>query len=217
MNQRAGDQPCRLALVATSVADVRDKLVQAIERLEKPKTHRIKDVRHLLLRRSVPPGGQAGFYSRAKGPSIPTCWPTCVCISRKCAPHSTGSTTSSPGTRAAMSPATSSSPPGQTGHSDIAQQLWEIDGAVEAVLTGNAAIHALLRKLGIQPDAMVGHSTGEYSALLASGMIPVGEDEFVGHHLRNLNQMYEEVAQDTKALRVHAGWWRGSGQSRPAG
>ena len=204
VNQRAGDQPCRLALVATSVADVRDKLVQAIERLEKPKTHRIKDVRGIyFFDDPFHPEGKLAFLFPGEGSQYPNMLAD-LClhfpevrtafdrIDHIFAGHPRGYVPSD-----FIFPA-----PGQAGHSDIAQQLWEIDGAVEAVLTGNAAIHALLRKLGIQPDAMVGHSTGEYSALLASGMIPVGEDEFVGHHLRNLNRMYEEVAQDTKAPRA---------------
>ena len=204
VNQRAGDQPCRLALVAISLADLRDKLVQAIERLAKPKTSRIKDVRGIyFFEEPFHPQGKLAFLFPGEGSQYPNMLAD-LClqfpevrtafdrIDRIFAGHPRGYVPSD-----FIFPA-----PGQTGELDVAQQLWEIDGAVEAVLTGNAAIHALLRKLGVQPDAMVGHSTGEYSALLASGMIPVGEDEFVGHHLRNLNRMYEEVAQDTKAPRA---------------
>src|SRR5690606_12784260 len=77
-------------------------------------------------------------------------------------------------------------------------RLWAIDGAIEAVLTANMAMVALLRRMGIQADACVGHSTGEYSALLASGAVAVSEDEFVERYLLDLNRRYTEVAADTQ-------------------
>src|SRR5262249_34833155 len=51
------------------------------------------------------------------------------------------------------------------------ERLSQMEGAVEAVVTANRAVSALLGRLGIRPDALVGHSSGEYSAMLASGMI----------------------------------------------
>ncbi|MCB9152616.1 MAG: polyketide synthase dehydratase domain-containing protein [Caldilineae bacterium] len=204
INQGADGQPCRLAVVATSVVDLRDKLVQAAERLQKPKTRRIKDVRGIyFFEEPFYPQGKLAFLFPGEGSQYPNMLADLAIhfpevrtafdrIDRIFAGHPRGYVPSD-----FIFPA-----PGLPDDSMVARQLWEIDGAVEAVLTGNAAIHALLLKLGVQPDAMVGHSTGEYSALLASGMIAVNEDEFVGHYLLNLNQMYEKVAQDNNVPRA---------------
>lgn len=204
VNQDAGGQLCRLAVVATSVADLRDKLVHAIGRLEKPTTRRIKDVRGIyFFEEPFHPQGKLAFLFPGEGSQYPNMLADLAMhfpevrtafdrIDRIFAGHPRGYVPSD-----FIFPA-----PGLPDDSVVARQLWEIDGAVEAVLTGNAAMHALLRALGIQPDAMVGHSTGEYSALLASGMIAVDEDEFVGHHLLDLNRMYEEVTQDNNVPRA---------------
>ncbi|MBA3405709.1 MAG: hypothetical protein H0U13_13685, partial [Gemmatimonadaceae bacterium] len=45
--------------------------------------------------------------------------------------------------------------------------------AVATVLGGDLALWQVLRKLEIPADAMLGHSTGELAALIASGMIDV--------------------------------------------
>src|SRR5690606_15728382 len=42
------------------------------------------------------------------------------------------------------------------------RQLWQMDGAVVSVLTADAALLAVLEKLGLQADGVAGHSSGEY-------------------------------------------------------
>ena len=51
------------------------------------------------------------------------------------------------------------------------RRLWQMDVAVEAVVAANQAIATLLGRLGIVPDAILGHSSGEYSAMRAAGMV----------------------------------------------
>src|SRR3990172_2641694 len=77
------------------------------------------------------------------------------------------------------------------------QRLWQIDAAIEAVLTGNHALHTLLTRLGIHPDVIVGHSTGEYSAMLAAGILDLGDEEKFGHFALELNRMYRQEASRT--------------------
>ena len=57
------------------------------------------------------------------------------------------------------------------------ERLWQMEGAFEAVLTASWALFNLLSRLGIRPDALLGHSTGEYSAMHASGMIDLPDEE----------------------------------------
>ena len=54
----------------------------------------------------------------------------------------------------------------------LEQQMHAMDVGSEAVYVGGLAMHALLNSLGVQPDVMLGHSSGESAALSASGANP---------------------------------------------
>lgn len=54
----------------------------------------------------------------------------------------------------------------------LENDLQAMDVGSEAVYIGGLAMHALLTSLGIQPDVMLGHSSGESAALSASGANP---------------------------------------------
>ena len=51
----------------------------------------------------------------------------------------------------------------------LEQRIHDMDTGSEAVFVGGQAMHALLRALGVEADVMLGHSSGESSALAASG------------------------------------------------
>ncbi|SEQ59562.1 [Acyl-carrier-protein] S-malonyltransferase [Virgibacillus subterraneus] len=53
--------------------------------------------------------------------------------------------------------------------------LTETENAQPALLLSGFAVHTLLLKEGIKPDMAVGHSLGEYSALVAAGSISFKE------------------------------------------
>ncbi|WP_121639917.1 ACP S-malonyltransferase [Virgibacillus sp. Bac330] len=55
------------------------------------------------------------------------------------------------------------------------ERLTATEYAQPALLLLSTAIHALLSKYGVQPVNLVGHSLGEYSALVASGAIAFDE------------------------------------------
>ena len=54
-------------------------------------------------------------------------------------------------------------------------QLKLTENTQPALLTVSIAANAVLRKIGIAPDFVVGHSLGEYSALVAAGALDFGE------------------------------------------
>ena len=64
-------------------------------------------------------------------------------------------------------------------HLEAAQRyLWTMDGAVTSVLAADEAMLRVLRYLGIEPDGVAGHSSGEYAALRTAGVFTVkGRDE----------------------------------------
>jgi malonyl CoA-acyl carrier protein transacylase/phosphopantetheinyl transferase len=75
-----------------------------------------------------------------------------------------------------------------------ADRLWQADGAVEAVFAASQGILALLQRMEIRPDALAGHSAGDYSALFASGAIRnESESEFI-QQARAINSVYEEFS-----------------------
>lgn len=52
-----------------------------------------------------------------------------------------------------------------------AEELQKTINAQPAILTASIAIYEVIRRSGIQPGAVAGHSLGEYSALVAAGSI----------------------------------------------
>jgi len=72
-------------------------------------------------------------------------------------------------------------------------KLFFMDIGAEAVFCGNQAIHALLTHLGIAPDAVVGHSTGEHSALLAAGIVQTDGRPSLLDHVRGVNRAFQEL------------------------
>ena len=73
-----------------------------------------------------------------------------------------------------------------------------MDVGSEAVFVAGMAMHALLRSLGVHPDAMLGHSSGESSALAASGALPAGTPLELAAFVRQLNTVYERALADGK-------------------
>jgi acyl transferase domain-containing protein len=51
-------------------------------------------------------------------------------------------------------------------------EMYAMDVGSEAAYVGGLAMHALLISLGVEPDVMLGHSSGESAALSASGANP---------------------------------------------
>jgi acyl transferase domain-containing protein/phosphopantetheinyl transferase (holo-ACP synthase) len=73
-------------------------------------------------------------------------------------------------------------------------RLWQIDGAIEAVVTADDAMLHLLRRLGLRPDAIGGHSSGEYAAMRAAGILDLEDERQLAYFAMQLNRNY--VARD---------------------
>jgi acyl transferase domain-containing protein len=68
-----------------------------------------------------------------------------------------------------------------------------MDVASEIVFTASMALYELLKDLGIQCDVMVGHSTGENTALIASGTVRLAHETQLMEKMRLLNQIYQDL------------------------
>ena len=181
LNCRLEGRPSRLALVATSKEDLTRKLTLALGRLADTKCGQIKDNSGIYFF-DKPLKGKLAFLFPGEGaqysnmlldlclhfPEVRSCFD----LADRALMH--GSRKILPSDlifpRSILSPAE---------RSHIDKALWLIDGAVEGVLIGNWAMWTLLSRLEIRPDLIVGHSTGDYSAMLASKVIDVTDEMYV--------------------------------------
>jgi acyl transferase domain-containing protein/4'-phosphopantetheinyl transferase EntD len=75
-------------------------------------------------------------------------------------------------------------------------RLWSMDVGPEVLFAASQGLLDLLRHLGIRPHAAVGHSSGEYSALIAAGVISVADDQQVAAKVLELNSLYQRLLAD---------------------
>src|SRR5207247_7536420 len=74
------------------------------------------------------------------------------------------------------------------------ERLMQLDIAVESVLTATGALYEVVRRLVRRVDAVVGHSTGEHSAALATGVLDVDTDERLAAFCQGLHRSYADAA-----------------------
>lgn len=78
----------------------------------------------------------------------------------------------------------------------LESDLFDMDLGSEAVFTASMALYELLRDLGVKCDTMVGHSTGENTALVASGIL--GNSNILADKMRQLNHIYRELRENSR-------------------
>jgi acyl transferase domain-containing protein/4'-phosphopantetheinyl transferase EntD len=74
--------------------------------------------------------------------------------------------------------------------------LWAMDTAAESLFAATQAMLAMVRGLKIRPDALVGHSTGEYSALMAAGVFDLGDEGRLIDFIVGVNGVYQRLAAE---------------------
>ena len=189
-------RPRRLAIVADLVRGPAREARGGDRQARGPELQADQDREGDLLR--VRARSDARARSRSSSPararSIRTCSPTCACTSPRPARCSTASTGSMPATARGFVLSDWRVPAprlhrrgagGRRGAPDTSSTL-----AVESVLTANAAVYEVLRRLVPRIDALVGHSTGEHSAAMAAGALDLHVDADLAAFCHGLNDSY---------------------------
>lgn len=192
------ERPLRLAIVASSLDELRQKLGQAIGKLREPGCRRIKTVSGIYY--AAEPLGRAGkvvLVFPGEGAQYPNMLAD-LClhfaearevfdrIDRLYDGHARGYLLSDwvfP--RPAFSEAE---------RQRAEERLMQLDIAVESVLTATGALYEVVRRLVRRVDAVVGHSTGEHSAALATGVLDVDTDERLAAFCQGLHRSYADAA-----------------------
>jgi acyl transferase domain-containing protein/NAD(P)-dependent dehydrogenase (short-subunit alcohol dehydrogenase family) len=162
----------RLAVVATGARELREKIGLVYPRLAQAKTPPILEAQGIYLGRSEargPGNAKLCFLFPGQGPQYPDMWR-----------HLAGSY---PEVKSTFDEANRTLLPllGQrledliftrNGNFDeVEKQLLDSEVVQPALLTANIAMHRLLVARGLNPDLVAGHSLGEYSALVAAGVL----------------------------------------------
>jgi len=170
LNTAGLDQPARLGLVATSRDDLADRLEAALAKLADPACRSIRDARGSYFRDGLvdePPRlaflfpGEGSQYPGMLAdlcphfPEVRALFDTSDRLARESGADAWPSEHLFGGGRAG-DPA-----------------LWSAGVAVNVVLSAQWALYQLLIRLGLRPDAVVGHSSGELLALAAAGVLAV--------------------------------------------
>jgi acyl transferase domain-containing protein len=187
----------RLSLVAGNRQELIDKLNRASAKLEDSRTKRVRDVEGIYFTKE-PLGGSGRLALMFPGEGAQYAGMLSdLCIHFPEVRHWFDFMNEAFASRGYRLSDSVFPPPGVAAEA----RLFSMDVGAEAVFCGNQAIHALLTHLGIQPDAVVGHSTGEHSALLASGIVRADTKAALLHHVRGVNRVFEEL-QNTAAIQT---------------
>jgi malonyl CoA-acyl carrier protein transacylase/phosphopantetheinyl transferase (holo-ACP synthase) len=195
-NAELAMRPHRLAIVAESAEDLGQKLRYAAGRLADAACSRIKEMSGIYyFEEPLGRHGRVAFLFPGEGSQYPNMLAD-LCIHfpevRACFDlldrALQGQADGDPPSQFIFPP------PGYSGRSGRSgNRLWRMDGAVEAVFTANRALLMLLDRLGVAPQVVLGHSTGEYSALVASGAVRIEDEENLMRHLREGNRLSERL------------------------
>src|SRR5690606_12293563 len=196
LNGRRGD--VTIAFVASSLDNLTDKIDRALEKLKDPSCSRIREIDGIYyFKEPLGHQGKLAFVFPGEGSQYPNM------LGDLCRYFPQVRRVFDLMDRAFLDhprrflPSQIIFPPplfDQSGKdSPLHKAIWEMDFGAEAVFVANQALTALMETIGLRPHAMVGHSTGEHSALLAPRTVqPEREEDFIRHVL-GVNAVLEDV------------------------
>ena len=188
--------PHRLAVIAKNVPELQTKLKQALEKLADPKCTKLQTRSGIYYTANVKKSGKTAFLFPGEGSQYPNMLADlCLYFPKVRAWFDLSDETFAGIWENPPSRFIFPSPTGLTQEEQKLgeKQLYAMDVATEAVFTAGMALDELLHDFGIKCDVMVGHSTGEHTALLASGVSRVKGKKQLIEMKRLLNQSYKDL------------------------
>jgi acyl transferase domain-containing protein len=184
--------PVRMAVVGLSHSDLIAKLERAIKRLGDPKTRNIKEIEGIYhFKEPLGLNGKLAFLFPGEGSQYRNMLGD-LCIHfpevRRVFDLMDRAYENHP--RDYLPSDVIFPPPLGSPSQD---RLYNMDSGAETVFCANQAMYALIENLGIRADAMVGHSTGEHSALLASRVVEVADDEELIRHILGVYEVFDKL------------------------
>lgn len=193
------DHPYRLALVAKDPTDLNSKLNKSLNRLQKSPEqpfHTRSGIHYSVVDTNASVG-QVAFLFPGEGAQYPNMLAD-LCLYFPQVRQwldfldQTFTDRLDPPSHFIFPPPTSLTPAEQQ---TAKEQLFTMDVASETVFTASLALNQLLQDCGVPCDLMVGHSTGETSALIASGVMKIPDQADLGEKMRHLNQLYRQLVE----------------------
>ncbi|MDR3636531.1 MAG: polyketide synthase dehydratase domain-containing protein, partial [Isosphaeraceae bacterium] len=182
--------PCRVGLVVSSTDDLRTRLNALIARLSGGGGHSIRDARGTYYWETpLTNPGKVAFVFPGEGSQYPGM------LADLCPHFPEVRRLFDTSDRLALDRAQARVPSevlfGDDGLA-AADGLWAMETATNVVLSAQWALYTLLSALGLYPDAVVGHSSGEFLALAAAGVLRVNRQ--FEDRLGELSALFEERA-----------------------
>ncbi|MGZ9808959.1 beta-ketoacyl synthase N-terminal-like domain-containing protein [Pseudoroseicyclus sp. H15] len=193
----AGRGPARLALVATSRDDAAEKLGKAADRLDGGKES--FRIRSGIFAAAAPSEGKLAFLFTGEGAQYQGMLGELLMHfpeAREWFDFWDGLFPDR-----ALPPSASVFPPPTTLSRELEEHLVErlfgLELGSESVFIAAQALMAVMERLGLTPDAVLGHSSGEHAALAAAGVMgetgsKADRAEF-RTRIRDLNKLYQEI------------------------
>lgn len=187
--------PQRLALVARDREDLRRKLRQVVEKTADSECHQLR-TRGGLYFCDQPLEGKLAFLFPGEGSQYPGMLADLACQFPEVRDGFDFWDTLHPEATDVL-PSDSVFPP-STGLAEVERAMLQahMNGVVigsEGVFIASQALLALLNRLGVQPDVLLGHSTGENSSLLAAGVLRFESREQLGQHILQIKNIYQKI------------------------
>jgi acyl transferase domain-containing protein/phosphopantetheinyl transferase len=163
--------PYRVAIVASSVADLGKKLERALQRLSDPQRQQIKDREGIyFFAEPLSQEGKLAFLFPGVGAAyVNMLSDLCLHFPEVRSCFDLADQLFTPRKQASLLPSEIIYPPPNPSERERAQmqrRLWQEDGVLEAIHAADGALFALMKRLGVRPEMVVGHSFGDFFSLL---------------------------------------------------